>query len=98
MAELNNDKLNKVAGGTGDENGGFQIGDWVYPKKQRLSPQGLPTYFRIDDILEPDSSMPRYIVYTYVKNPIDGSLTKRHELGEYLADELGHGNNPPYFN
>lgn len=94
MTELNNDKLSKVAGGVGIENSGFQIGDWVCPKKERISPQGMPTYFRIDDILEPDSSMPRYVVYTYVKESFDGPLIKRRKLGEYLADELKYGRGP----
>ena len=97
MAELKNDKLNEVVGGTGSENGGFKIGDWVYPKKTRISPQGLPTYFRIDDIEDPNSSMPKYVVNVYVVNPLDGSLTKRHQLGTFLADELGYGYGPSSF-
>lgn len=97
MKELNNDTLGKVVGGTGVSNGGFKIGDWVRPKKTRISPQGMMTYYRIDDIEEPDSSMPMYVVNVYVKNPFDGSIAQNSTLGTFMADELDYGHNPTPF-
>lgn len=97
MAELNNEKLSKVVGGVGEENSSFQIGDWVTFKKERLSPQGMPQYFCIEDIIDADSSMPKYVVYSYLKNPFDGTLSEGEKYGEYLADELTYGHNPTYF-
>lgn len=97
MSEVKNDKLKTVVGGSGVANGGFQIGDWVEPKRMRMSPQGLPSYYRIDDIEDPGSHMPKYVVNTYVKYPLDGHIEKRNHLGTFLAEELSYGHDPTVF-
>lgn len=96
MTELNNNKLKGVSGGTGIENGGFQIGDWVCPSKMKLSPGATRIYYRIDDIEEPDSRLPRYVVNRYRKNHSDGSISKLGFAGAFFADELVHENDPTF--
>ena len=94
MAELNNDKLSNVAGGVGEQANGFKIGDWVYPKKERISPRGMMTYFKIEDIIDADSSVPRYVLGEYAQDDVDGRVYKVGEKGRYLADELAYGRAP----
>lgn len=94
MAELNNDKLSNVAGGTGEQANGFQIGDWVYPKKERMSPRGMMTYFKIEDIIDADSSMPRYVLVEYGQVDVGREVRRIGERGRYLADELAYGRAP----
>lgn len=97
MTELNNNKLSKVSGGMGIENGGFKIGDWVIPNKMKLSPGTRYDYFRIDEIEEPDTSMPRYVVYRYKKDHKDGTVWKFGLFGKFFAEELDYGNDPTPF-
>ena len=54
----------------------------------------MMTYFKIEDIIDADSSMPRYVLGEYAQDDVDGRVYKVGEKGRYLADELAYGRAP----